>query len=107
MLYIADALVFEESLLSTMDITTEGLGFMLVFGNLAWVPFVYSLQTRYIYEHTVDLPTWALGLMVLLNCEYIFFVTNVCAIVLLCCKITIISWSHASCGCEIQKFLFS
>jgi len=31
-----------------MDITTDGFGFMLVFGDLAWVPFTYSLQARYL-----------------------------------------------------------
>jgi hypothetical protein len=27
-----------------MDITTDGFGFMLAFGDLAWVPFTYTLQ---------------------------------------------------------------
>lgn len=27
-----------------MDITTDGFGFMLAFGDLSWVPFTYSLQ---------------------------------------------------------------
>ena len=34
-----------------MDIATEGFGFMLSFGNLAWVPFTYSLQARYLVDH--------------------------------------------------------
>ena len=34
-----------------MDITTDGFGFMLVFGDLAWVPFTYSLQARYLVDH--------------------------------------------------------
>ncbi|ELU01125.1 hypothetical protein CAPTEDRAFT_167905 [Capitella teleta] len=46
--YVLDALFFEDSILSTMDITTEGFGFMLAFGDLAWVPFLYCLQTRYL-----------------------------------------------------------
>ena len=29
-----------------MDITTDGFGYMLAFGDLAWVPFTYSLQAR-------------------------------------------------------------
>lgn len=33
-----------QSILTTMDITTDGFGFMLAFGDLAWVPFTYSLQ---------------------------------------------------------------
>ena len=31
-----------------MDITTDGFGFMLAAGDLTWVPFVYSLQARYL-----------------------------------------------------------
>ena len=35
-----------------MDITTDGFGFMLAFGDLAWVPFIYSLQVQ---QHTIYL----------------------------------------------------
>ena len=34
-----------------MDITTEGFGFMLAFGDLAWVPCLYTLQAFYIYTY--------------------------------------------------------
>ena len=34
-----------------MDITHDGFGFMLCFGDLAWVPFTYCLQTRYLVEN--------------------------------------------------------
>ena len=43
-LYVWDALYNEKSILTTMDITTDGFGFMLAFGDLTWVPFIYSLQ---------------------------------------------------------------
>jgi hypothetical protein len=43
-----------------MDITTDGFGFMLSIGDLAWVPFVYSLQARYLAFKHVELgPIWA------------------------------------------------
>lgn len=42
--YVCDALMFERSILTTMDITTDGFGFMLAFGDLAWVPFTYTTQ---------------------------------------------------------------
>jgi len=48
--YVADALWFERAILTTMDITTDGFGFMLAFGDLVWVPFTYSLQARYLLE---------------------------------------------------------
>lgn len=46
--YVLDALYMEPAILTTMDITTDGFGFMLSFGDLVWVPFVYSLQARYL-----------------------------------------------------------
>ena len=44
--YVWDALSNEQAILTTMDVTTDGFGFMLAFGDLAWVPFTYSLQVR-------------------------------------------------------------
>eukprot|EP00660_Eupelagonema_oceanica_P001209 gene1209-22449_t len=44
-----------------MDITTDGFGYMLAFGDLAWVPFTYGLQARYLVDHDPGLPVWALG----------------------------------------------
>ncbi|KAL0572203.1 erg24, C-14 sterol reductase [Marasmius crinis-equi] len=46
--YVADGLYNEPAIFTTMDITTDGFGFMLSVGDLAWVPFVYSLQARYL-----------------------------------------------------------
>lgn len=57
--YILDALWYEEAILTTMDIVHDGFGYMLAFGDLAWVPFTYSLQARYLVDHPVDLPVWA------------------------------------------------
>lgn len=49
--YVADGLWMEPAILTTMDITHEGFGFMLAFGNLAWLPFTYSLQARYLADN--------------------------------------------------------
>ncbi len=46
--YVVDALFTESAIFSQMDITTDGFGFMLSVGDLTWVPFVYSLQARYL-----------------------------------------------------------
>ncbi len=54
-LYVLDALYMEPSLLTTMDVTTDGFGFMLAFGDLVWLPFIYSLQTRYLAVYPVHL----------------------------------------------------
>ncbi|XP_066280095.1 delta(14)-sterol reductase TM7SF2-like isoform X2 [Branchiostoma lanceolatum] len=67
-LYVADALWFEDAILTTNDITIEGFGFMLAFGDLAWVPFTYTLQGRYLVDHPEhDLTNVQAALIVLLN----------------------------------------
>jgi len=53
--YVVDALWNEAAILTTMDITTDGFGFMLAFGDLAWVPFTYGLQARYLAHTNVEL----------------------------------------------------
>lgn len=68
--YISDSIVFtavvqayyifssqygESSILTMMDITTDGMGFMLTFGDLAWVPFLYSTQCRYLSTYPMHL----------------------------------------------------
>jgi delta14-sterol reductase len=74
LLYVADAMWFEPCILTTMDITTDGFGFMLAFGDLTWVPFTYSLQARLLVDYSPVLPTWALAGIVLLNCVgYVVF----------------------------------
>ncbi|KAM3469124.1 hypothetical protein MY5147_007292 [Beauveria neobassiana] len=54
-LYIIDSWWNEPAILTTMDITTDGFGMMLAFGDLVWVPFVYSQQTRYLSLHPLSL----------------------------------------------------
>uniref|UniRef100_A0A6A7G960 Delta(14)-sterol reductase n=2 Tax=Hirondellea gigas TaxID=1518452 RepID=A0A6A7G960_9CRUS len=46
--YVVDYFWNEEAILSTMDIMTDHFGFMLCFGDLAWVPFTYTIQTRFL-----------------------------------------------------------
>jgi len=66
-IYVADALWFEECILSTMDIIHDGFGFMLVFGDLVWVPFLYCLQARFLLEHPTHLDASELFFMAFLN----------------------------------------
>ena len=65
--YVADALWHERSILTTMDITTDGFGFMLAFGDLAWVPFTYSLQARYLVDFPNELSRLSILLISVLN----------------------------------------
>jgi protein-S-isoprenylcysteine O-methyltransferase Ste14 len=55
--YVLDSVMNEAAILTTMDITTDGFGFMLAFGDLAWVPGVYALQTRFLADKYSPLTT--------------------------------------------------
>lgn len=61
-----------------MDITTDGFGFMLAVGDLAWVPFVYSLQARYLVFNQVELGPVKTALVIAVNLAgyYIFRSSN-------------------------------
>lgn len=76
--YIFDGVLNEEGVLTMMDITTDGFGFMLAFGDLTLVPFTYSLQARYLSVSPIDLDTYRIlsivGIMAL--GFYIFHSTN-------------------------------
>ncbi|XP_029487327.1 delta(14)-sterol reductase LBR isoform X1 [Oncorhynchus nerka] len=66
LLYVLDAFWHEEGILSYMDITHDGFGFMLAFGDLMWVPFTFSLQAYYLVHHPnhLSLP-WIVGIVTL------------------------------------------
>ena len=65
--YVWDALYQERAILTTMDITTDGFGYMLAFGDMAWVPFTYSLQSRYLVNHDPHLSYMALSAILALH----------------------------------------
>lgn len=54
-LYVFDGLLMEEGNLTMMDIVHDGFGFMLCFGDLTWVPFTYTLKTKFLAYHPVKL----------------------------------------------------
>jgi hypothetical protein len=66
-LYVADYFWHEEAILTTWDIKHEKLGWMLVWGDLVWVPFTYTLQAYYLLSHPHDLPLWGSAAIVILN----------------------------------------
>ncbi|NXH17603.1 LBR protein, partial [Bucco capensis] len=78
LLYVVDALWNEEAILTTMDITHDGFGFMLAFGDLVWVPFVYSLQAFYLVGHPTAISWPFAAAVIILNCigYYIFRSAN-------------------------------
>ncbi|KAL7747449.1 erg24, C-14 sterol reductase [Sorochytrium milnesiophthora] len=77
-IYVIDALYNEVSVLTTMDITTDGFGFMLCLGDIVWVPFNYSLQARYLSMYPNDLGLWGVTGVLLVNAlgYYIFRSAN-------------------------------
>lgn len=54
-LYVLDGIYMEPAILTTIDIINDGFGFMLSFGDLVWVPFIYSTQTRYLSAYPLSL----------------------------------------------------
>ncbi len=77
-LYIADYYYHEEAILTTWDIKHENFGWMLVWGDLVWVPFTYTLQAFYLLNHVDPLPWWGVAGIVALNMAgyYFFRATN-------------------------------
>ncbi|KAH9738432.1 Delta(14)-sterol reductase [Citrus sinensis] len=51
--YILDYFIYEEYMTSTWDIIAERLGFMLVFGDLVWIPFTFSIQGWWLLHNQI------------------------------------------------------
>ena len=60
-LYILDGMFMEPAILTTIDIIADGFGMMLAFGDLVWVPFMYSQQVKYLSTHPISLGPWGLA----------------------------------------------
>lgn len=60
-------MIEQEAVLSTMDIVHDGFGFMLVFGDLVWVPFTYSLQAAFLVVHPQSLSLFGAAVIIALN----------------------------------------
>jgi delta14-sterol reductase len=65
--YVFDAQLNESSILTTMDVTTDGFGYMLCFGDLVWVPFTYTLQCRYLATHPSPLSVLQIVIIIALQ----------------------------------------
>ena len=66
----------EECVPMSMDIARENFGWMLAWGNLVWVPFVYCLPAFYVLQAGVDMPLgWAAALLALHLLAYWVFDT--------------------------------
>ncbi|XP_020592756.1 delta(14)-sterol reductase [Phalaenopsis equestris] len=54
-LYVIDYFFYEEFMTSTWDVIAESLGFMLVFGDLVFIPFTFSIQGWWLLGNKVEL----------------------------------------------------
>lgn len=73
-LYVLDSHWMEPAICTTMDITTDGFGFMLAFGDVVWLPFIYSIQTKYLAIYPVNLGiTGSTGVLAVLGLGYYIF----------------------------------
>jgi ABC-type phosphate/phosphonate transport system permease subunit len=61
-----DALYYEEGMLTMLDIVYDPFGWMLAFGDIAYVPYLYPLSSLYLINHSPDWPNWAFVLIALL-----------------------------------------
>lgn len=54
--YMFDYFYLENCIVTTWDIIEENFGFMLVFGDYVWIPFVFSLQSLFLVDmnHTLN-----------------------------------------------------
>lgn len=77
-IYVIDGVLNEEGCLTMIDITTDGFGCMLAFGDLCWVPFCYCLQSRYLalVEINLPLPFLILIISIMILGFYIFKASN-------------------------------
>uniref|UniRef100_A0A4W3KF28 Delta(14)-sterol reductase TM7SF2 n=1 Tax=Callorhinchus milii TaxID=7868 RepID=A0A4W3KF28_CALMI len=55
LVYVVDTLIDEETILITKEITKESIGFLMVFGEIVWIPFTSSLPVNYLYYNSQEL----------------------------------------------------
>lgn len=61
--YVLEGQYAEQGIVGMMDFQTDGLGFMLTFGDIVWVPFLYSTQCRYLATYPVHMGPYGLLVM--------------------------------------------
>lgn len=65
-IYVLDYFWFEEYMTSTWDIIAENFGLMLIFGDLVWIPFTFSIQGWWLLTHKPALTKIAAALNVVI-----------------------------------------
>jgi delta14-sterol reductase len=70
--YLFTHYVKEEFMLSTWDIISERFGFMLVWGDLVYVPFLYSLPCWWLVDETTPFLPWQCAALSLLCLSFLW-----------------------------------
>lgn len=54
-----------------MDIVYDGFGFMLTFGDLAFVPFTFTCQAYYLVSHPTELSVFWIVTLITMNGQFL------------------------------------
>jgi Delta14-sterol reductase len=76
--YLFTHYVREEFMLSTWDVLAERFGFMLVWGDLVYVPFLYSLPCWWLVDEVVPFRAWQCTVLsaLFVSCLWVFREAN-------------------------------
>ncbi|KAJ1979388.1 hypothetical protein H4R34_002840 [Dimargaris verticillata] len=73
-IYVVDFFYNEDWYLRTIDIVHDHFGFYLAWGDVAWLPFMYTLQSHYLVRNPVDLsPSGLISLLAIGMAGYYIF----------------------------------
>ncbi|KAL7753080.1 hypothetical protein RI367_001532 [Sorochytrium milnesiophthora] len=77
-MYVLDFFYNEDWYLRTIDIAHDHFGFYLSWGDSVWLPFMYTLQSHYLYRNPISLsqPMFLFVLALGLSGYYIFRAVN-------------------------------
>ena len=76
-IYVLDYFWNEEKMLTTWDIISEEFGYMLVFGDYVFIPFVFSIQCHYLLGYPdYESPIAALPVVLFYLLGYYIFRTS-------------------------------
>ena len=77
-LYVIDFFWNEDWYLRTIDIAHDHMGFYLAWGDIVWLPLMYTLQAQYLYYNPVDLSSFSVFTILAIGLVgyYIFRATN-------------------------------
>lgn len=75
---MVDLFVFEDWYMRTIDIAYDHFGFYLSWGDLVWLPFMYTLQGFFLSSHLVKLsiPVSVIATTLGLSSIYLFRKSN-------------------------------